>query len=437
MLSSMSPNEWLPSAGGRHPVDLGPSLVRALKARSGAPPPKQPKNKFPNNDFYSFRYTFKPDSVDESKQGSIEAKSSSKEAGTSFRLERPSTQSDESHAFSGTVQPAKDWECVLIYDEENGTFTLEKLDSSVTWNYEGRVPPSKSTKPTPPSVTPPKIDIDLDAELSAAFGLEDAEGEIDPELEQKPRYEEEEEEEEIPLSAVAASQPIPAPPARKAVTTKANGAKPTPKAKAKPKAEAKGKGKGKGKGKAASAAKKAAEELAAELDQEEFSFSSQPAPKPAKKGRTTQASAAAASSSRSTPLAAKREPPPLALPSSAPPKPSDILLPPSSAPSRTFQSIYEGSSDGSVAHSDSDDDMIPVSTVFPAEEEEEEAVEVDDEAFALELDEHLRDEDDADSNAPPTMHYQNGNRTGPVPLNQYAGNGEEDDYSSSEESDDD
>ncbi|KZT38332.1 hypothetical protein SISSUDRAFT_761591 [Sistotremastrum suecicum HHB10207 ss-3] len=399
MLSSMSPNEWLPSAGGRHPVDLGPSLVRALKARSGAPPPKQPKNKFPNNDFYSFRYTFKPDSVDESKQGSIEAKSSSKEAGTSFRLERPSTQSDESHAFSGTVQPAKDWECVLIYDEENGTFTLEKLDSSVTWNYEGRVPPSKSTKPTPPSVTPPKIDIDLDAELSAAFGLEDAEGEIDPELEQKPRYEEEEEEEEIPLSAVAASQPIPAPPARKAVTTKANGAKPTPKAKAKPKAEAKGKGKG--------------------------------------KGRTTQASAAAASSSRSTPLAAKREPPPLALPSSAPPKPSDILLPPSSAPSRTFQSIYEGSSDGSVAHSDSDDDMIPVSTVFPAEEEEEEAVEVDDEAFALELDEHLRDEDDADSNAPPTMHYQNGNRTGPVPLNQYAGNGEEDDYSSSEESDDD
>lgn len=51
----MSSNDWLPSAGGRHPVDLGPSLVRALKARSGPLPPKQPKNKFPNNDFYSFR----------------------------------------------------------------------------------------------------------------------------------------------------------------------------------------------------------------------------------------------------------------------------------------------------------------------------------------------------------------------------------------------
>jgi neural Wiskott-Aldrich syndrome protein len=45
-------NSWMP-AGGRHPVGVGSSLGRALKARKGAPPTK--KANLPDRDFYSFR----------------------------------------------------------------------------------------------------------------------------------------------------------------------------------------------------------------------------------------------------------------------------------------------------------------------------------------------------------------------------------------------
>src|ERR1700761_7939967 len=96
--------EWM--TAGRHPVDLGPSFVRALKARAGSPKPT--KTKIPVNDFHSFRCwclhtflsslvvyrfifsdKFMPESIDNSKTGSVEAKGG---ADNSFRVERPSTQ---------------------------------------------------------------------------------------------------------------------------------------------------------------------------------------------------------------------------------------------------------------------------------------------------------------------------------------------------------
>jgi len=51
--------------------------------------------------------------------------------------------------FKGDEKPAKEWECVLIYDEATQTFTLEKLDSLVNLNFDAKVLPR--TRPAAPS----------------------------------------------------------------------------------------------------------------------------------------------------------------------------------------------------------------------------------------------------------------------------------------------
>ena len=47
--------------------------------------------------------------------------------------------------FKGEEKPAKEWECVLIYDEATQTFTLEKLDSLVNLNFDTKAPPRTRT----------------------------------------------------------------------------------------------------------------------------------------------------------------------------------------------------------------------------------------------------------------------------------------------------
>lgn len=68
---------------------------------------------------------FKPDSIDYTIDGQFQVKSDH-----NVRLDMPSQQGDV-HTFSGPQQAAKDVECILIYDEETQTYTLEKLDSVV------------------------------------------------------------------------------------------------------------------------------------------------------------------------------------------------------------------------------------------------------------------------------------------------------------------
>ncbi|EIW82454.1 hypothetical protein CONPUDRAFT_153325 [Coniophora puteana RWD-64-598 SS2] len=128
----MADARWMP-ATGRRQVDIGPSLRTALKARkTGNAPPRQ--SKIPNRDFFAFRYNFKPESVDSDKPGSIDIKRSSE--CTNVVIERASTKENERHIFKGTELEAKEVECVLIYDEDSGVFTLEKLNSYVNLNHE-------------------------------------------------------------------------------------------------------------------------------------------------------------------------------------------------------------------------------------------------------------------------------------------------------------
>ncbi|KAJ7283299.1 RNA polymerase II transcription elongation factor-domain-containing protein [Mycena rebaudengoi] len=198
---------------GRQQVQIGPSLNKALKARKGGPPPQVKRTGPPEKDFYSFRYNFKPPSIDPTKPGTIDLSRSSKDS-TSLTVEHPSSQPGESHVFVGNETSAKEFDCVLIYDEETGSYKLEKLESYIVLTYE-----RKTTTSLPSAASPlNKSDSnDLDEQLSN----EDAAGEIDDEMPSFPpplRQEEEEEEEDadfeevLPVAAPAPVRPPPPPP---------------------------------------------------------------------------------------------------------------------------------------------------------------------------------------------------------------------------------
>ncbi|KDR74480.1 hypothetical protein GALMADRAFT_587787 [Galerina marginata CBS 339.88] len=225
MASSSSSSSWLP-AKGRHPVLIGSSLGKVIKNRKlkGSPAPTTKRSTKPDRDFYSFKFNFKASSIDTAKPATIEIKKGAENS--RVLAQYPSTQPGEVQLFSGSEQPAKEVDCILIFDEETGTFTLEKLDSFVVLKSEGKKAVSpRPTSPSPaPSVSPNKgkakqEDYDLDQTMS---GLdEDAEGEDDFE-EVVPssapvKFEEEEEEEgeEIEVPLVQVIRPKPQPPPQK------------------------------------------------------------------------------------------------------------------------------------------------------------------------------------------------------------------------------
>lgn len=203
--------QWAP-APGRHKVAIGSSLARALKARKGPAPPK--RSNLPDRDFYSFRYNFTPESIDPDRPGTVEVKRG-KES-TSISLERPSTQG-ENYVFKGIEHPVKDYDCVLIYDEELGTFTLEKVDGFMTFSYDRKV---QGSGPSTQNVTSPQTstsqtrdDSDLNKKLEELLSTEDAEGEPDDEYEEvmntrNMRKEEEEEEEDLLETLLKPSPPV-------------------------------------------------------------------------------------------------------------------------------------------------------------------------------------------------------------------------------------
>ncbi|CAL1702104.1 unnamed protein product [Somion occarium] len=181
---------------GRHTVSVGTSLSRALRARKGGASTKS--SKLPEKDFFSFRYNFKPPSVDSTRPGVVEVQKGTDV--TKVTVERASTHSsDGGHIFLGKEEPAKDVECILIWNEEDDTFTLEKLDSTVTLIYDRKTthgrrlsPPGSSSRPsttvsTPPYQTSasrpakaPAPSDDLEAELNMLLE-EDADGEPEDE----------------------------------------------------------------------------------------------------------------------------------------------------------------------------------------------------------------------------------------------------------------
>ncbi|KAJ7762759.1 RNA polymerase II transcription elongation factor-domain-containing protein [Mycena maculata] len=202
-----SSNSWIPH--GRHEVQIGPSLNRALKARKGGPPPPAKRTGPPEKDFYSFRYNFKPPSVDTTKPGTIEV-SRGKDA-TTVSVEHPSAQPGESHIYNGNETTAKELDCVLIYDEETGSYKLEKLESYIVLAYE-----RKKTTSLPPSAAPSPAKVDNGIEDQLQYSLQDADGESEGEMPNNFAVPQEEEEEEDGEFEEVLPSPPPPPPAKPA-----------------------------------------------------------------------------------------------------------------------------------------------------------------------------------------------------------------------------
>ncbi|KAI1792991.1 RNA polymerase II transcription elongation factor-domain-containing protein [Ganoderma leucocontextum] len=189
-MTTAADNSWMPS--GRHQVILGPSLTRTLKARQSGPI-KNTKVKA-EREFYSFRYNFKPESIDVTRSGTIETQRPKEEGGPStVTVVRPSQQNDSGISFVGTENIAKEFECVLVYDEGAGTITLEKIDSYITLNHDPKPTLAPRHVGSPAPAAPPRVSASSSASSSHAHQAavkqeeEESEGEIpETKLEPKP-----------------------------------------------------------------------------------------------------------------------------------------------------------------------------------------------------------------------------------------------------------
>ncbi|KAG6888024.1 hypothetical protein C0995_011066 [Termitomyces sp. Mi166 len=193
---------WTPPTGQQQvSVTVGSSMLRALNARKSG---GAPRNAVPLREYYSFRYNFKPPSVDPDKRGRIVVGSNS-----NVTVERPSSQSSEAHKWTGQEALAKEWDCILIYDEVQKSFILEKLESGLALTHQPRTSANDLTTsaelPSKHATTYDGADDDFEQELidaAAAVGPDaDATGdddyfeEIVPKDVKNLRQEEEEEEE--------------------------------------------------------------------------------------------------------------------------------------------------------------------------------------------------------------------------------------------------
>ncbi|RPD62013.1 hypothetical protein L226DRAFT_535387 [Lentinus tigrinus ALCF2SS1-7] len=183
-----------PWTAGKHEVAIGNSLARTLKARKGVP--VDAKAAKYSREFYSFRYNFKPESVDTTKAGTIEVKKT--ETGSSnVTVVRPSTQNEHGVNYTGTETNAREFDCVLIYDEQTGTFLLEKLDTMVVLQHDPKTVRTPRYAGSPAPVAPPQ---------ASASSSSSSAPPPPPEIAQ--RQEEEESEGEIPEpKAKAPSRP--------------------------------------------------------------------------------------------------------------------------------------------------------------------------------------------------------------------------------------
>ncbi|TEB29522.1 hypothetical protein FA13DRAFT_1815271 [Coprinellus micaceus] len=146
---------WMPTKG-KHRVEIGSSLARCLKSRkksNGEATTTGKRSHLPDKDFYSFRYNHKPSSLDSKKQGMIQFEQG---GAAPVILEHPSVQSGESTMYRGREAELRAYDCVLIIDEDTGTFTLEKLDACIQLTSDrglSSIMP-RTDSPTPSNSTP-------------------------------------------------------------------------------------------------------------------------------------------------------------------------------------------------------------------------------------------------------------------------------------------
>lgn len=295
----------------------------------------------------------------------------------------------------------KEYDCVLIYDEELGTFTLEKVEGFMGFTYDKKVPASSSSfaRKSPSATTPPAAQLkdtrNLEKELEHdLLGLSDADGEAVDDFDEvlakvtgrKQEEEEEEEGEEIEIPPRKAPSPPPKPKVSRPAAPPPKKHESEPKPKPKPKEVPKG--------------KRETNTYREDSDLEEVLDFGRPA-RPSKRPKPSVTTA-------------------LALPGT-----THSFVPPA-PPTKP-----------AAAESDSEEDWDEVTHNDPVEEE------IDLDAFGREMEAELEEESDDDILAAvmsPDLEPVANVSGRPMSLNQFAGgqlSADEDDTSSSEDSDED
>ncbi|KIM42881.1 hypothetical protein M413DRAFT_26852 [Hebeloma cylindrosporum] len=203
------------------------STLKARKLKGSPAPTTTKRSNLPERDFYAFKFKFRSQSVDRTKPATVEVKPGTDQV----IVEYQSTVPDEIHQFIGTEQPSKDVECILIYDEDTGHYTLEKLDSSILLSANARIPRRISPAPVASSSSgkgkakqDPNEDLNISVEDRAADSKADTHREGATQASMSYLREEEEELEEgeeleTPRRAVSppAKPPVPPPKAARPV----------------------------------------------------------------------------------------------------------------------------------------------------------------------------------------------------------------------------
>lgn len=114
---------------GTHKVTLSPSFLNASRTDA------------PDDEYVAMRYTFQPSTLDHTAPSSL-----SVSKGGEVILSRPS-KDHGAHVFKGIEVPAKEVDCLLIYDDGSGTYRLEQMGSVVRLEHQrvsGMQPSSQS-----------------------------------------------------------------------------------------------------------------------------------------------------------------------------------------------------------------------------------------------------------------------------------------------------
>ncbi|KAK9450077.1 RNA polymerase II transcription elongation factor-domain-containing protein [Limtongia smithiae] len=104
-----------------------------------------------SDDLLAVRYKFKPDSIDSGKPAVLRRSNSPPRAESTFILDVPGTQKGEKVVFTGPHAEGKDVDCLLVYDENTGSFVLHHLSGILRLQVSRSQQKNGTARPTTPT----------------------------------------------------------------------------------------------------------------------------------------------------------------------------------------------------------------------------------------------------------------------------------------------
>ncbi|CEL59815.1 hypothetical protein RSOLAG1IB_03749 [Rhizoctonia solani AG-1 IB] len=117
---------------GRCTVDLDDSVLRMLE------PAQHRKNPIQSS-YHSFKYHFKPESIDVRKPGKVQMPNPPRatgDGGVALDVELLGPNPEDKHLFTAVEQATKELDVFMIFDPTTGAFTMYEADSSVILSYD-------------------------------------------------------------------------------------------------------------------------------------------------------------------------------------------------------------------------------------------------------------------------------------------------------------